>query len=75
MKQVLQYLKTGATEVADVFQWFLKGHFFNVVSNGRAKWKSLIAMKDPSQRLQYGKYIRNQPYATGIEGNFSQKSV
>lgn len=60
----------------DVFQWFLKGHLYNiVVTNGRAGWISLVATKDPSQRLQHGKYIRNQPYAPGIEGSFSQDAA
>lgn len=57
----------------DVFQWFLKAHLHNiVVTNGRAGWVSLVATKDPSRRLQHSKYIRNQPYAPGIEGCFSQ---
>lgn len=57
----------------DVFQWFLKSHLYNIiVMNSRAGWTSLIATKDSSIRVQHEKYIRDQPYAPGIEGGFSQ---
>lgn len=57
----------------DVFQWFLKAHLHNiVVTNSRAGWTSLVATKDTSAVLQHEKYIRNQPFAPGIEGGFSQ---
>ena len=57
----------------DVFQWFLRGHLYNiVVTNSRAGWVSLVATKDLTMRLQHGKYICKQPYAPGIEGTFSQ---
>lgn len=60
----------------DVFQWFLKGRLYNiVVTNGRAGWISIVATKDPSQPLQHDKYIRNQPYAPGLEGSFIQGAV
>ncbi|MEK7381743.1 MAG: hypothetical protein AAB262_00470, partial [Elusimicrobiota bacterium] len=58
----------------DAFQWFLKGHLCNiVVTNSRAGWVSLVATKDPARRLQHDRYIRDQPYAPGIEGSLSQQ--
>lgn len=60
----------------DVFQWFLKGHLYNiVVTNGRAGWISLVATKDPSVRMQHERYIRNQPGAPGLANNFTLEDV
>lgn len=57
----------------DVFQWFLKARLYNIiVTNSRAGWTSLVATKDPCMELQHDKYIRNQPYAPGIEGGSGQ---
>lgn len=59
----------------DVFQWFLKGSLYNiVVTNSRAGWVSLVATKDPTIKFQHSKYVRNQPYAPGIEGSYSPGS-
>ena len=60
----------------DLFQWFLRGHLYNiVVTNSRAGWVSIVAMKDPTMRIQHDKYIYKQPYAPGIEGTFDQDVI